>query len=171
MSWAALFFYLLAFVVVGSAVMVVTRRNVFHSALFLVLCLFGVAGIYVMLSAEFLAAIQILLYVGAVAVLMIFAILLTAQIDNEAIRQVNKQVWPAFLLVSVLLSVTTYLVVTSKWRAFSPGTLPENTEGIGRALLTTYVVPFEVVSIVLLMSLIGALVLARRATTAEEETE
>jgi NADH:ubiquinone oxidoreductase subunit 6 (subunit J) len=96
-------FYVLAAVIVVSAILVVTLRNVFHSALFLVLAFFTVAGIYLMLHAEFLAAVQVLIYVGAITILMLFAIMLTYQIQSKSIRQVNEQAIPAALIAAVFL--------------------------------------------------------------------
>jgi NADH:ubiquinone oxidoreductase subunit 6 (subunit J) len=98
-----LLFYVLAAVIVISAILVVTLRNVFHSALFLVLAFFMVAGVYLMLHAEFLAAVQVLIYVGAVTILMLFAIMLTHQIQSHSIRQVNEQVIPAALISALFL--------------------------------------------------------------------
>ena len=91
-------FYLLAGVILVCAILVVTLRNVFHSALFLVLAFFFVAGIYLMLDAEFLAAVQVLIYVGAVTVLILFAIMLTHQMQSGSIRQLNEQVIPAVII-------------------------------------------------------------------------
>jgi len=95
-------FYLLSGVILLCGLMVVTLRNVFHSALFLVLTFFLVAGIYLTLDAEFIAAVQVLIYVGAVTILILFAIMLTHQIQSKALRQVNEQVIPA-LIISILL--------------------------------------------------------------------
>lgn len=107
-------FYLLAGVILVCAILVVTLRNVFHSALFLVLTFFFVAGIYLMLKAEFLAAVQVLIYVGAVTILILFAIMLTHQIQSRSIRQVNEQVIPAiiigglFFVLAVLAMIRTF---------------------------------------------------------------
>jgi NADH:ubiquinone oxidoreductase subunit 6 (subunit J) len=103
-----LLFYVLAAVILVSAILVVTLRNVFHSALFLVLAFFTVAGVYVMLHAEFLAAVQVLIYVGAITILMLFAIMLTYQIQSNAIRQVNEQVIPAALIAAVFLALAVF---------------------------------------------------------------
>lgn len=108
-----LLFYLLAAFIVISGVLVVTLRNVFHSALFLVLAFFAVAGIYLMLNAEFLAAVQVLIYVGAVTILMLFAIMLTYQIQSNSIRQVNEQVIPAALISALFLVLTIFAVTRS----------------------------------------------------------
>lgn len=101
-------FYVLAAVIIISGFMVVTLRNVFHSALFLVLTFFTVAGIYLMLSAEFLAAVQVLIYVGAVTILMLFAIMLTYQIQSKSIRQVNEQVIPAAVISIIFLALAIF---------------------------------------------------------------
>ncbi|UCE68048.1 MAG: NADH-quinone oxidoreductase subunit J [Candidatus Zixiibacteriota bacterium] len=91
--------------------MVVTLRNLFHSALFLVATFFFVAGIYLMLNAEFLAAVQILIYVGAVTILILFAIMLTHKIQSKSIRQVNEQVLPAIIIAGLLLAISAITII------------------------------------------------------------
>ncbi len=88
---ASLVFYAIAFVTIASAVMVVSLKNIFHSALFLILCLFSVAGVFILCGAEFLAGVQVLVYVGGVAILMIFAVMLTGQLTNFNVKQLNEQ--------------------------------------------------------------------------------
>jgi NADH-quinone oxidoreductase subunit J len=155
-------FYILAATVIGSAVMVVSLKNIFHCAVFLVLCFFGVAGVYVLLSAEFLAAVQVLIYVGAITILMIFAIMLTAKLYSAKIRQSNEQVVPGIIIVAALLVATIFTLSRTAWRLSSQVPDVQSTVGIGRLLLTKYVLPFEVVSVVLLTALIGAIVIARK---------
>lgn len=157
-------FYLLAFIIISSAFMVVALKNIFHSALFLILTLFAVAGIYLLLQAEFLAAVQVLIYVGAVSVLIIFAIMLTTKIASPEREQSNRQsavaafICVAFLIVSlgsIAKKITFWPVVDRP--------LPEhNTLALGKLLMNEYVLPFEIVSVVLLAALIGAVVLARK---------
>ncbi|OGC94771.1 MAG: hypothetical protein A2W25_03145 [candidate division Zixibacteria bacterium RBG_16_53_22] len=106
-----LLFYILAAAIVVSAVLVVTLRNVFHSALFLVLAFFMVAGIYLTLHAEFLAAVQVLIYVGAVTILMLFAIMLTYQIQSKSIRQINEQAIPAALIAAIFLALAIFTMI------------------------------------------------------------
>lgn len=155
-------FYVLAFLAAVSALMVVTLKNIFHSALFLALTFFSIAGIYILLEAEFLAAIQVLIYVGAITILMIFAIMLTYQISSKSIRQVNEQRGAALIIVLVFFVLSLWTLIKTAWPVNS-GDLPEqNTFEIGRQLLTTYVIPFEVVSIVLLVALIGAIIISRQ---------
>ena len=155
-------FYILAAVIVGSGVMVVTLKNIFHSLLFLVLCLFSVAGIYVLLHAEFVAAVQVLIYVGAVTVLLIFAIMMTAKIYSPSTRQSNEQVIPGLIIVGAILVVTLWVLSRTAWKVSKDVFAGESTMAIGKSLLTTYVLPFEVVSIVLISALIGAIIIARR---------
>jgi len=104
-------FYILGAAILIAALMVVTLRNVFHSALFLVATFFFVAGIYLMLNAEFLAAVQILIYVGAVTILILFAIMLTHKIQSKSIRQVNEQVLPAMIITGLLLVMSVLAII------------------------------------------------------------
>ena len=155
-------FYILSGLIVSSAIMVVTLKNIFHSLLFLILCFFSIAGIYILLSAEFVAAVQVLIYVGAITVLLIFAIMLTAQLYNPSIRQSNEQVIPGIIIVVTLLVTTLIVLSRTSWRISSQRIEGESTVSIGKALLTTYVLPFEVVSLVLIAALIGAVIIARK---------
>lgn len=159
-------FWFLSLVMLISALMVVSLKNIFHSALFLVLCLFSVAGFYIMLDAEFLAAAQVLIYVGAVAILIIFAIMLTSNLTSKKIRQVNENalvsllVCLLFFMGSVALIKMTY---DSAWKDIAAPTLPaDNVLALGQLLMTEYMLPFEVVSVLMLAALIGAIVLARK---------
>jgi NADH:ubiquinone oxidoreductase subunit 6 (subunit J) len=155
-------FYILAAIILVSGIFVVTLRNIFHSALMLILCFFGVAGIYVTLHADFLAAVQVLIYVGAVTILMIFAVMLTHQMTGRKIRQLNEQPVPGGLIVlSLLILLIVSITRTGFEIAGVVGARP-TVITIGKAFMTTYVLPFEVVSVVLLVALIGAIILARR---------
>ncbi len=155
-------FYLLAFVIIIASMLVVTLKNIFHSALFLILTLFAVAGIYILLNAEFLAAVQVLIYVGAVAVLMIFAIMLTSQMASVTIKQSNEQVVVAFFICAGFLLSGLGSIPGTVWRVVETALPEKNALTIGKYLMTEYVLPFEVVSILLLAAMIGAIVLARR---------
>jgi len=157
-------FWFLAVVILAAGILVVSLKNIFHCALALILCLTGVAGVFILLNAEFLAAAQVLIYVGAVSVLMIFAIMLTSQLASKKIVQTNKNALVAFF-VSLLFAFTIIQVVrlSQLWEA-AHGILPEdNVMVIGKLLMTKYMLPFEVVSILMLAALIGAVVLAREA--------
>jgi len=108
-----LLFYILAAIIVVSAILVVTLRNVFHSALFLVMAFFMVAGIYLMLNAEFLAAVQVLIYVGAITILMLFAIMLTHKIQSTSIQQTNHKIIPAAIISILFLTLAIFAITRS----------------------------------------------------------
>jgi NADH:ubiquinone oxidoreductase subunit 6 (subunit J) len=168
MDTFSLAFYALALLIIAAAIFVVTSKNIFHSAIYLILALFGVAGIYVLLQAPFLAAAQVLIYVGAVSMLMIFAIMLTARIADESIRHTNEQVGTGFLVSLGLLAVIVY----SLWQTpfpVSSAPMPEGAGGtLGKLLLTQFALPFEIVSVLLLGALIGAVVIAKKDTVRRE---
>ena len=172
MDTITLAFFALAFLIIASSIFVVSSRNVFHSAIFLVLALFGVAGIFVLLEAPFLAAAQVLIYVGAVSMLMIFAVMLTARIADASLHHTNEQVGTGFIVSAGLLVVILY----SLWKtpfAVSPDAVTEGAgKTLGQLLLTKFVLPFEIVSVLLLGALIGAVVIAKKdpSTTPERET-
>ena len=154
-------FLILAVAAVGSAVGVVTSRNIFYSALMLVACLFLVAGFYVLLEAPFLAAVQVLVYVGAIAVLIIFAVMLTEKIMSRKARAWNEQWWVALLVAICLAAVLVYVVTTAVWRVSDAAPVADPITALGQTLMSTYVLPFEVASILLLMALIGAIIISR----------
>jgi NADH:ubiquinone oxidoreductase subunit 6 (subunit J) len=155
-------FYTLAFLIVVSAILVVTLRNLFHSVLALVAVLFFIAGIYLLLNAEFLAITQVLIYVGAIVTLIIFVVMLTARIGSPLIRQTNEQKVVSLVICLALLSVLAMVLFLTPWQTNSGSPTLANISTIGEALLTTYVFPFEIISIVLLVALIGAIILARK---------
>ena len=147
---------------VFAALAVVGCRNLFHAALALIAVLLGVAGIFVVLQAEFLAMVQILLYVGAVMTLVIFAIMLTERIGDTHIPQNNQQ---SLLAATVLLSFLffmTRLIQKVVWPV-NETTLAARVgiEDLAKALLGTYVFPFEVISVVLIAALVGAIIMAK----------
>lgn len=162
MDTISLVFFALAFLTIVSSLMVVSSKNIFHSAIFLILALFGVAGLFVLLEAPFLAAAQVLIYVGAIAILMIFAVMLTARIADSSIRHTNEQV-PTGLAISLGLLV---IMLYSLWNTPLPvaqGT-PSGVAGhkLGELFLTKFVLPFEIVSVLLLAALIAALIIAKK---------
>jgi NADH-quinone oxidoreductase subunit J len=166
-SFETLFFYVLAFLAVGSALMVITRRNPVTAALFLVFHFFVLGGIYLTLHAQFIAVIQILVYAGAIMVLFLFVIMLLNLRDERSLMEAitYKKVVAAGLAVA-LLGELVYLfgfsgepiAMVSKERAIEIGTV----EFLGKQLFTTFLFPFEVTSILLLAAIVGAVILARR---------
>lgn len=155
-------FIILAVVTLLPAVVVVTNRNLVRAAMSLIPSFLGVTGLFVLLGAEFVAGIQILIYAGAIAVLILFVIMLTEGGTGLAVRQVNEQRQWGILTAGVLTTGLVVILLRTPWQ-IAAGTLPRsNVAAVGTALLTDFVLAFEISSLVLLVSLVGALVIARR---------
>ena len=159
-----LVFFVLSVMTLGGALGVVLSRNLFHSALLLVLSFAGVVGYYVLLDAGFLAAVQLLIYIGAIAILILFAVMLTRGLMAKHQSQSNQQ-WLIAALVALLIFVVLVVVlwqvewpVAGKQALASPNV---SISQLGQELLGSYVIPFEVASVLLLVALIGAVILAR----------
>ena len=157
----------IAFVIVGvagaiGAFRVVTARNVVHAALYLVVSLASVAGVYLLLGAEFLAWVQILIYVGAIVILFLFGLMLTkAPIGREALDNQRRGV--AFIVAAAILAGLVFLVLGAfDWDGPRIGSAPSTASDIGTSIFARFVLPFEVVSFLLLAALIGAIVLSRK---------
>ncbi|HLC19204.1 MAG TPA: NADH-quinone oxidoreductase subunit J [Thermodesulfobacteriota bacterium] len=160
------FFYIFAVVAVASAIAVITARSAVHSAFFLVICLLQVAAVFVLLRFPFLAAVQVFIYVGAVMVLFLFAVMVL-DVGRETFgERLHSQSIPAVLTLAVLFVMMGLLMFSGKVTVpggpYSEAALARNTEIIGRALYTKYIYPFEVVSVLLLIALIGAVALVMR---------
>jgi NADH-quinone oxidoreductase subunit J len=165
MTIQQILFILVAAATLGSALMVVTVRNLVHAALWLIACLAGVAVLFVFLSAGFLAVAQVVIYIGAISILMIFTIMLTRNVALEPGRQLNSN-WIGALILSAAMFVMVILLL-SKWTEISMTApeLPANYDALrflGLALVAPngYVLPFELASVLLLAALIGAIVVA-----------
>ncbi len=156
-------FVLLALFTVVCALTVVLAPNLFHNGLALVGTLFGVAGLYALLEAEFLAISQVLVYVGAISTLITFAIMLTRGMMFGATSQVNKQAGTAALVVGLFFVVLAGIVAWTPWPEIgSPiGNGEQIIARIGELFVTSYLVPFELLALLLLVSLAGAILLAR----------
>lgn len=174
MDIATIAFYVIAAVLIGSALLVVTTRNIVRAALFLVLVFGAAAGIYVLLNAEFIAIVQILIYAGAVTILILFAIMLTQHATTGAGNPVSRQWWFAGLVAIGLCVVIIYAVTGSAGTLVGGGdsanlvgstSLTGTVARIGQLLYSpftySYVLPFEIASIVLLVAIIGAIVIGR----------
>ncbi len=154
-------FYVIASCVCVSAVLAVTQRDVFHCALWLAMTLLSVAGIYFYLDASFLGVVQILVYVGGIITLFVFAIKLTAHIGDRAIEQINRQ-WPLSALVSMLLlSICWRIFATHPWANICLNTASVSMAQLGRSLMANYAVPFEFMSVILLAAMVGAIVIGK----------
>ena len=169
-------FYIFAAIAVFSAILVITRRNVIHSAAFLGATLFAVAGIFLTLHAEFLAGVQVIVYVGGILVLFVFVIMLIAVERSVHERQFNRQ-WAIALVTSAILIVEiVYGLYRGRDSLILPAVVPPpaaaaaagNSEQVGMALYTSYLLPFEIASILLLVAIVGAVVLSKKRTQVEE---
>ena len=158
-------FWGLAVLTIGSAGGVMWSRNLLHAVLFLILAFIGVAGFFVLLSADFIAMAQVIIYVGAIAVLMLFAIFLTprASRDNAG----TAMAAPALMLGVAIAAVLLFVIYDTDWRIVAEEPAFGARE-LGDALLTTWVLPFEIASVLLTAALVGAIMLAR---TEQEESE
>jgi NADH-quinone oxidoreductase subunit J len=167
----ALFFYLFSGFAIGSAMMVVGARNPVHSVLFLILAFFNAAGLFILLGAEFLAMILVVVYVGAVAVLFLFVVMML-DVDFVELRQGFLNYLPVGALVAVVL-LAELVIVLAGW-TFAPGVpltvavpIPDagevsNTAALGRVLYTQYIYFFQAAGLVLLVAMVGAIVLTLR---------
>ncbi len=154
-------FYLLGGIALGGALMVATLRNVMHAALALMMSFVGVAGIYLLLEAEFVAVVQVLIYIGAISVLILFAIMLTRGLMSKTLPPGNGQWIAAAGLAVLLFAILFVIAVGTNWPLGQTLDTSNLIPKIGAELVTTYVLPFEVASLVLLAALIGAIVIAR----------
>jgi NADH-quinone oxidoreductase subunit J len=169
MEWP--FFIIFGLGMLVSAVLVITRRNVVHAALYLLLTLFCAAALYVMLEAEFLAAIQVLIYAGAIMMLYVFVIMLINVRESMAERQWQRQKIAAGLIGALLAAelvvifMKGFLSPSAKTAEAAKKALTAyggNTEAFGTTLFTQFLFPFEIASLLLLAAMIGAIVLAKR---------
>jgi NADH-quinone oxidoreductase subunit J len=154
-------FWILAAVAVIAALGVVFLRNVFRAALALVLCFLMVAGLYITLSADFLAAVQILIYVGAISVLIILAIMMTRDVQRGS--PTNKMKIPAFIVAIVLLVIMVYTVTNTSWKVAGEAPLLPTTTPLAVKLFSEggFILPVEIAAVLLLAAILGAIVIAR----------
>lgn len=156
----ALAFYALAGMAVVSAVLAVSLRNIFHAVLFLILSFAGAAGLFLTLNADFLAAVQVLVYAGAIAVLMLFALFLTRNAMTQG-NPPNRLRFSALVTALLVFWVLAYGLLAARW---APGPASEPSfppERLADALFNTYLLPFELASVLLLAAMIGAILLAK----------
>lgn len=154
-------FYVLAILIVGSSALVAFSRNIVHSTFALLGAFMGVVGIYVLLAADFVAMVQMLVYVGGILVLTIFAVMLTQGIGDVSISNRAVGRVPALIISAVVAVVMLFAVIKTPWHQGARVMVYPTTYGIGNAFLDTYALPFELASIVLLAALIGAVVISR----------
>ncbi|HTS65511.1 MAG TPA: NADH-quinone oxidoreductase subunit J [Candidatus Acidoferrales bacterium] len=162
-------FYIFAVMVLGGGILTITRRNAVHSAVSLIVSLLGVAGLYLLQRAEFLFAVQIVLYVGGIMVLFLFVIMLVNLDQAAKQRQFNRQ-WPVALIAVALVGAQVgYFVWKGKdaFKIAEPVTPTGsaalgNTELIANSLFSEYLLPFEIASVLLLVAVVGSVVMAKK---------
>jgi NADH:ubiquinone oxidoreductase subunit 6 (subunit J) len=156
-------FIVISAVTLISAVLVVTTRSLFRSALWLVLTFFGIAGLFILLHAEFLAIAQVLIYVGAISTLIIFAIMLSRGVMDPNARRFNDQWGLVAGFAAVFFVLLTAILTRIPWQ-LTTAEAPASADAIqllGRELVTPYAIPFEVASVLLVVAMIGAIIIAR----------
>ncbi len=162
MSVVHIVFIILSLITLGAALAVVTNRNLFHSALFMIMAFVGVAGLYLLLEAPFLAVIQVLVYVGAITVLILFTVMLSRHLMAEGQMQRNAQWWIAAILASLLFVALGFIVTRQVgWPVSDTAPLADSVSLLGQQFMSTYVLPFEVASVLLLVALVGSIIIAR----------
>jgi len=163
MNVSQVVFIILSIAALGGALGVVLRRNLFHSALFLVLSFVGVAGFYILLEAELLAMVQILVYVGAIAILVIFAVMLSARLMADDYEARNEQ-WAWGLVSAIaLFAILVFVLVSVNWPVTQAAVPEDAIVMLGQGLVSAdaYLLPFEVASVLLLVARVGAVIVAR----------
>lgn len=163
-------FWILTILVLGGGIGVVSSKNLFHAALFLIVSLSGVSGYFALLSAGFLAVVQLMVYTGAIAVLIVFAIMFSHR-PMEKVSQANHQWWLSLVMAILLFAVLVGVVSLVAWPAGGgpePSAVATTIQQLGIAFLGSYLIPFIVVSIVLSVALVGSIILAREKIEAEE---
>ena len=160
-------FIILTVMTLGGGLGVVTTRNLYYAALFLVLALNGMAGYFILLSAGFLAAVQVVVYVGAIAILILFAIMLSRRLMTTSEPQANRQSWLAAIATPLLFLVLLFMLMKVNWPVSGDAPAADKLTQLGTSFVGGYVIPFEVVSVLLLVALIGAIILARDTSAME----
>lgn len=157
-----LIFYLFAAVTLISAFFVVTNRNIVYSAFYLMFTFFGVAGIYVLLGADFVAVVQVIVYIGGILILLLFGVMLTNKITHVQIKSGTINILPATIAVGFLAGALLAALINSNWKTLPTEQPVPTTALLGTMLIQDYLLIFELLGIILLIALIGAASIARR---------
>jgi NADH-quinone oxidoreductase subunit J len=155
-------FYFFAVLTIGSAAVVVFAKSLIRSAFALLFTFFGVAGLYAFLGADFLAATQMVIYVGGILVLLLFGVMLTHKLYDLSLKAETFQIWPAVVAVLAVFGMLTTFMLKTQWHAGGQSPEAPTTAAIGELFMRDYILPFEASSILLLVALIGAAMIVRR---------
>ncbi len=171
MSASAIIFYILSSLILGAGIFAVTTRKIFRSAIYLLFSLIGIAGFYFWLGVEFIAAVQIIVYVGGIVVLIIFSVFLTQQAGNQMSKPIPGRIIFSALAVLAGFALTCMLISQYPFKAVTGNVVEPTVSNIGEQMLNIngngYVLPFEVVSILLLSAMIGCIVIALKTKPVE----
>jgi NADH-quinone oxidoreductase subunit J len=159
---SAVVFYLFAAITVLSGAMVALSSRLIYAAFSLLLTFFGVAGLYIFLGADFIAATQVLIYVGGILILLLFGVMLTNRISDFKIIAARIQFVPSVIVVGCIFALLLAVIFKTQWRTVEQAPPEYTAATIGKLVMTTYLLPFEAISVLLLVALIGAATLARR---------
>ena len=162
MSMSELVFIFIAALTISSAFWVVFSNNLIYSAVALLFTLFGIAGLYVFLFADFIAATQVMVYVGGILVLIIFGVMLTNKISDSTVTQTNRPRLLAGVIAFIIFIMMAFISLTTQWHVGAVQSTDKTTAVIGDMILNEYLLPFEAVSLVLLAALIGSALLSRK---------
>ena len=154
-------FWSLAVVLVGSALAVVLSKNLFHSVLWLALALTGTAGVFLLLEAEFLAAVQLLLYAGGIVTIVVFAIVVTERLVGERISQTNRRITAGAVTSIALVALVVNAILRQPLATVRQPLTTDLTRTIGESVLTRFVLPFELLGVLMLAAMLGAVYFAR----------
>jgi NADH-quinone oxidoreductase subunit J len=154
-------FWSLAVVLVGSALAVVLSRNLFHSVLWLALALTGTAGVFLLLEAEFLAAVQLLLYAGGIVTIVVFAIVVTERLVGERITQTNRRITAGAVTSLALIALVVNAIMRQPLATTREPLTTDLTRTLGESVLTRFVLPFELLGVLMLAAMLGAVYFAR----------
>jgi len=155
-------FIILSTLLIISSIGVCISRNLVHAAMYLFFSLFFIAGLYILLFADFLAAVQVIVYVGGILVLIIFGVMLTNKLEKPSINISSMNQYLAASLCLLLFLIQCFAILNGKWVNSNKLPIEESSRMIGDLILTRYLLPFEIVSVLLLGALIGAATIARK---------
>ena len=163
MTYSTVLFYVFAFLAIVSAVFVVSAKNIVHSAYSLFVTLFSIGVFYVLLKADFIAVTQLMVYIGGILILMLFGIMLTQKVTDIEIKIKILNIIPSVIFTVGITAILLFIMLTTKWNIRTPQVNETTVNLIGKQMLSGYLLPFEVASVVLLVALIGAAMYARKS--------
>jgi NADH-quinone oxidoreductase subunit J len=162
MNYYTILFYIFALLTIGSAVFLVTTKNIMYSAIGLFISLFSIAVLYILLRADFIAVTQIMVYVGGILILLLFGIMLTHKVTEVDLTTKTLNLIPSVIFAVGITVIMIFIMLTTKWNTKAPLNNETTINQIGKMMLTGYLLPFEIASIILLIALIGSAMYARK---------